>query len=210
VKRRDGDGHRVKSVIGNYSELTGSTVTKYYFAGASRIAMRKYTIPQSMTVEYLLGDHLGSTSLTTDANGTKVSEMRYCEASRRDKPCPLRYTSGVLRKGEVRSWWTAGLSTTPAYELSNYTLRQAQGIAFTGQYSHMDDPSTAGVTEGFGLMFYVSRMYDPALGRFAQADSIVPGGVQGCVVHPKTWTVELNKVNCRRRSANANETEFQC
>jgi RHS repeat-associated protein len=43
----------------------------------------------------------------------------------------------------------------------------------------MDDPSTAAVTEGFGLMFYVSRMYDPALGRFAQADSIVPPGVQG-------------------------------
>lgn len=26
-------------------ELTGSTVTKYYFAGVSRVAMRKYTIP---------------------------------------------------------------------------------------------------------------------------------------------------------------------
>jgi RHS repeat-associated protein len=65
----------------------------------------------------------------------------------------------------------AGLSTTPAYRLPNYT--------FTGQYSYLDDPSTAAVTEGFGLMFYVSRMYDPALGRFAQADSIVPPGVQG-------------------------------
>jgi RHS repeat-associated protein len=73
--------------------------------------------------------------------------------------------------GEVRSWWTAGLSTTPAYELSNYT--------FTGQYSYLDDPSTAGVTEGFGLMFYNARWYDPALGRFAQADTIVPPGVQG-------------------------------
>ena len=28
-------------------------------------------------------------------------------------------------------------------------------------------------------MFYNARWYDPALGRFAQADSIVPGGVQG-------------------------------
>jgi RHS repeat-associated protein len=43
----------------------------------------------------------------------------------------------------------------------------------------MDDPSTAAVTEGFGLMFYNARWYDPALGRFAQADSIVPPGVQG-------------------------------
>ncbi|MBI4762109.1 MAG: hypothetical protein ACOYYF_11145 [Chloroflexota bacterium] len=47
----------------------------------------------------------------TDANGNVVSELR-------DKPCPLRYTSGVLREGEVRSWWTAGLSTIPAYELT--------------------------------------------------------------------------------------------
>jgi RHS repeat-associated protein len=50
---------------------------------------------------------------------------------------------------------------------------------FTGQYSYMDDPTTSGTTEGFGLMFYNARWYDPALGRFAQADSIVPPGVQG-------------------------------
>ena len=41
------------------------------------MAMRKYTIPQPMTVEYVLSEHLGSTSLTTDSNGVKVSEMRY-------------------------------------------------------------------------------------------------------------------------------------
>jgi hypothetical protein len=80
-----------------------------------------------MTVEYFLGDHLGSTSITTDNTGAKVSEMRYCEASLWDKPCPLRYTPGVLRKGEVRSWWTAELATMPAYKLPDYT--------FTGQFS---------------------------------------------------------------------------
>jgi RHS repeat-associated protein len=37
---------------------------------------------------------------------------------------------------------------------------------FTGQYSHVSD---------FGLLFFVARWYDPALGRFAQADTIVPG-----------------------------------
>ncbi len=143
----DGDGTRVKSVMGSETILfvgghyeianpgSGQTITKYYFAGASRIVIRKYAIPQSMSVEYLLGDHLGSTSITTDANGTKVSEMRY-------KPW-----------GEVRYSWTSGISTTPAYKLSSYT--------FTGQYSYMDDPSTSGVTEGFGLMFYNARMYDP-------------------------------------------------
>jgi RHS repeat-associated protein len=160
----DGDGRRVKSIVngvttyfaGGHYELTGSTVTKYYFAGASRIAtlapgasagVRKYTIPQSMSVEYMLGDHLGSTSITTDVNGAKVSEMRYK---------PWR---------EVRYSWTSGVSTTPAYSLPKYT--------FTGQYSYMDDPSTSGVTEGFGLMFYNARWYDPYLNHFAQPDSIV-------------------------------------
>ena len=32
---------------------------------------------------------------------------------------------------------------------------------------------------GIGLYFYQARFYDPSLGRFAQADSIVPGGGQG-------------------------------
>jgi RHS repeat-associated protein len=135
--------------------MKGSEITKYYFAGATRIAMRKYTIPQSMKVEYFLSDHLGSTSITTDADGNKISEMRY-------KPW-----------GEVRYAWTATQTTTPAYELTRYT--------FTGQYSYMDDITTQNVTEGFGLMHYNARMYDPALGRFTSADTIIPShqGVQG-------------------------------
>ncbi len=109
--------------------------------------MRKYTVPVSMAVEYFLGDHLGSTSLSTDASGNKISEIRY-------KPW-----------GEIRSSWTSVPSTTPAYSLMDYT--------FTGQYSYMDDPTT-GTTEGFGLMFYNARWYDPYLNHFTQPDSIVP------------------------------------
>jgi YD repeat-containing protein len=89
----NGDGQRVKSVIngvtiyfvGGYYEFNDATdeVSKYYFAGASRIAVRKYTVPQTTTLTYLvstgstqrLGDHastllstsLGSTSLAVDA-----------------------------------------------------------------------------------------------------------------------------------------------
>lgn len=48
--------------------------------------------------------------------------------------------------------------TTP----TNYT--------YTGQYSNIRDDST-----DIGLMYYGSRWYDPALSRFAQADSIIPG-----------------------------------
>jgi len=38
----------------------------------------------------------------------------------------------------------------------------------------MDDPTTAAVTEGFGLMFYNARWYDPYLNHFTQPDTIVP------------------------------------
>jgi hypothetical protein len=99
--------------IGAHYEVTNpgslQTIAKYYFAGTSRIAMRKYVIPQSMTLEYLVGDHLGSTSLTADTVGAKVSEIRY-------KPF-----------GEIRSSWTSAPATSPSYSLMDYT--------FTGQYS---------------------------------------------------------------------------
>jgi len=135
----DGDGRRVAQTInnvttyfvGNYYEVTGSTVTKYYYAGAQRVAMR-----QGTTLYYLLSDHLGSTSLTTDASGNVLSEMRYTAWGE------VRYNSGVI---------------PTQYQ-------------YTGQYSY---------TNSFGLMYYHARWLDVSLGRFAQADSIVPGGVQG-------------------------------
>jgi RHS repeat-associated protein len=136
----------------------------------NRIAMRKYTIPQSMSVEYLLGDHLDSTSLTTDANGAKVSELRY-------KLCPLRYTSGVLRKGELRYTWTSAPATTPAYKLPSYT--------FTGQYSD----------SYINLLWYGSRHYDPEIGRFTSPDSIVPLTSQGVQAWDRYAYVNNSPVN---------------
>ena len=136
----DGDGNRVKSTfngtattyfVGNHYEVTGSTITKYYYAGAQRVAMRT-----NGTLNYLLGDHLGSTSLTTNASGQIVSELRYKAWGE------TRFASG----------------TTP----TKYT--------YTGQYSYVSD---------FGLHFYNARWYDSSLGRFAQADTIIPRGVQG-------------------------------
>jgi len=139
----DGDGKRVKSVtttdvgtsttifVNQYYEVTDGVVTKYYYAGAQRIAMRK-----NGTLNYILGDHLGSTSIVTNAAGALVSQQLYTPW------------------GETR--YSSGLSPTQ--------------YQYTGQYSHTAD---------FGLMFYNARWYDPALGRFAQADSIVPPGVQG-------------------------------
>jgi RHS repeat-associated protein len=67
--------------------------------------------------------------------------------------------------GEVR--YTTPNTTLP----TRYT--------FTGQYSYVSDTATDLGSNGFGLMFYNARWYDSTTGRFAQADSIVPGGVQG-------------------------------
>jgi len=72
----DADGKQVKSTVGSVTtyyvgqhyEKKGTTVTKYYFAGATRLAARSGT---NGTLSYLLGDHLGSSSVTTDTNGVK-------------------------------------------------------------------------------------------------------------------------------------------
>jgi len=50
-------------------------------AGAQRVATRVITSTGSV-VYYLHADHLGSASLTTDASGNKLGELRYCEAPR--------------------------------------------------------------------------------------------------------------------------------
>jgi hypothetical protein len=52
--------------------VTIDTVTKYYPHGDERVALR-----QGGEVYYLYGDHLGSTSLTTDETGAVVAEARY-------------------------------------------------------------------------------------------------------------------------------------
>jgi len=103
---------------------------KYYYAASERIGMRT-----GGTVSYILGDHLGSSSVVIDAAGNMD-------------------VAGYKPWGEVR------YGSLP----TKYT--------YTGQYSNMSE---------FGLMYYNARWYDPALGRFVQADTIVPqpGDVRG-------------------------------
>lgn len=111
----DGDGRRVKSVVngetilftGGHYELKGNEVSKYYFAGSSRIAVRKYTVPQTTTLTYLVGDHLGSASLAVDASTGEVIETRY-------RPCPYR----ELREGKVR-WTTENKSLPTRFTLAS-------------------------------------------------------------------------------------------
>ncbi len=129
----DGDGNRVKAVVngttsiyvGNYYEVTGGVVKKYYYAGSARVAESN-----GGTLYFLLSDHLGSTATTTDANGVRATELRY-------------YPYGDARYN-------------PGSQITTFR--------FTGQRW---DP-------GSGLYFYNARWYDPLIGRFLQADTIVP------------------------------------
>jgi len=76
--------------VGNYYEVTDGVVTKYYYAGTQRIATlaphASAGVRKNNTLYFILGDHLGSTSLVTSASGLVVSQTQY----------------KVLRKGEVR------------------------------------------------------------------------------------------------------------
>ncbi len=129
----DGDGNRVKAVVngttsiyvGNYYEVTGGTVKKYYYAGNVRVAENN-----GGTQHFLLSDHLGSTAITTDASGNRVTELRY-------------YPYGDSRYN-------------PGGQITTYR--------FTGQRW---DSGTA-------LYFYGARWYDPTIGRFLSADTLVP------------------------------------
>ena len=76
----DGDGNRVRATVGgvtstyvgNYYEVTGATTRKYYYLWGKRVA--EY---DGATLNYLLGDHLGSTAITANSSGSRVAELRY-------------------------------------------------------------------------------------------------------------------------------------
>jgi len=124
----DFSGQRVKKnatiYIGKLYECTGGSCTKYIFAGSNRIAYKT-----GSATYYYHTDHLGSSSIITNASGTKVNELYY-------------YPYGKTR----------------------YALDSSLAHQFTGQ--ELDDET--------GLYYYGARYYDPAIGRFVSADSIVP------------------------------------
>ncbi len=129
----DADGRRVRATVAgvttvypfDHYEVAGTTVRKYYSLGGQRVAVRT-----DGALNYLLGDHLGSTSVSTDAAGAPSGELRYLPFG------GTRYAAGV----------------TPT------------SFRFTGQ---REDAT-------LGLYFFNARYYDPWLGRFIQADGLVP------------------------------------
>ncbi len=81
--------------------------SRYYYAGSTRVAMRT----GSSTLNYLLGDHLGSQAITTDSNGNRTGEIRYNPWGTE------RYSSG----------------TTPTtYHFTGQRLESALGLYYYG------------------------------------------------------------------------------
>lgn len=65
-------------------EINSSTLTKYYDAGGQRIAIRN-----GASLNFLVNDHLGSTSVMLKANGSFWGELRYAAWGE------TRYTNGT-------------------------------------------------------------------------------------------------------------------
>lgn len=114
--------------IGNHYEknITTGEITKYYYFGSQRVAMRN-----NAGVRWLHGDNLGSASIATNDTGARIAEARYT---------PF---------GSSRYQW----SNLPTDK------------RFTGQR----------LEDALGLYDYGARFFDPLIGRFISADTIVPG-----------------------------------
>ena len=92
--------NRVKATVGSvttvyigntYERDNGTTVRKYYYAGAVRVAMRT-----GGNTFYLLNDHLTSTAITVNSSGARLMELRQCVASRR-RQAGLNYAYDATR-----------------------------------------------------------------------------------------------------------------
>jgi len=154
----DGDGKRVKSVVGatttayvgSYFEWTGSTSTmvKYYYAGATRLAMRVGANAPS----YLLGDHLGSTSITADGAGNKIAEVRYLpfggqRYANGTTPTAYRFTGQRLESSiglydYGARWYDPQLSR---FLSADSIIPQQQGVQAWDRYAYVNNSPTTGV-----------------------------------------------------------------
>jgi RHS repeat-associated protein len=167
----DGDGKRVKSVmtmttsvattyfVGTHYEVTGSTVTKYYYAGSQRIAMRK-----DGTLNFIVGDHLGSTSLVTDASGNVLSEMRYKAWGE------VRHESGSM---STQYQYTGQYSYASDFGLHFYNARWYDSSLSRFAQADTIVPSTQGV-QGYDRYAYTNnnpvRYTDPTGHRNCEED----------------------------------------
>jgi len=108
------------------------------YAGSKLVASIEEVAGLS-TIKYMHGDHLGSISVITDANGAVIERLRFDVFG-----APVDPNTGTAKA-------TFGATNTER--------------GYTG---HEMDAST-------GLINMNARLYDPVLGRFLSADTVVPG-----------------------------------
>jgi RHS repeat-associated protein len=115
-----------------------------YYSFGGQKVAQRHSSGGSSTLSWLIPDHLGSTNVTANADGRGSCTPVPRGGERGTLQSEMRYAPF----GETR--YTNGV--TP----SDYR--------YTGQLSQPE----------LGLYYYVARWYDPQLGRFIQADTVVP------------------------------------
>jgi RHS repeat-associated protein len=146
----DGDGNRVKGTIGTATTIY---IGNYLEWTGSTATMKKYYYAGGVRIAMRTGSNNPLWLLGDHLGSTsKVANFD-----------GLSVQSQQLYKPWGEKRYPTGAPTLPT------TFR------YTGQRSE----TGLGPSGGEGLMFYGARWYDQALARFIQADTIVPGGVQG-------------------------------
>ncbi len=145
----DGDGNLVKSVINGKStyflgklyqkKIEGATTTvqKYYSSGSAQVAVRTIS-GASDTIQWMLSDHLGSTSTTANADGTWNSSISFSafgeiRASSGITNSNFRYT-GQLRQAELGLYYYVARWYDP--QTAHFTQADTivQNQTFSGSY----------------------------------------------------------------------------
>ncbi len=136
------------TIVATGSPPASETVTKYYYFGSQRVAMRKGDV-----LYYLHGDHLGPTSLTTDITGGIVAHLCRTTGAGKRATCPTARSAGRAARPRPISR-THGSAPT----ITRTWSRWAPG----GSAEHsVASPQRSGGD-------------DPYLNRWISADSIVP------------------------------------
>lgn len=151
----DGNGQRVTKTVG------GQTTTYVYDAFGNLAAEYGGLAPSVTGTLYLTQDHLGSTRLLTDGQGTVKERHDY------------------MPFGDELFAGTGARTTGQGY--LNVGSAEAVNTLFTGQYRDTELASSAMPS---GLDYFVARHMAAGLGRFLSPDPDNAGADPG---YPQTW-----------------------
>jgi len=135
----------------------------------------------SSTLNYLLSDHLGSTAITVNSEGT--AEAGVPRVTRYYYHSGQRVAMRVDEGGGDEVYYVhadhLGSTSLTTDEDGNVVARQLYHPYGTVRYTDGTLPTDFGFTgqrehPGLGLVFMHARYYHAGLGRFASADTIVP------------------------------------